>query len=104
MNLFLTTLWGAGDAVAMNPLMPAWYESFGLLLLGALAVWATVAVLGSRQRLSVANMAGLILASWFVPVIGPLCALFTAYERPKTTQPTPASAGQTSTTRAPAES
>lgn len=69
-----------------NPLVPTAWEGLGAasaVAYGVLAVWATIAVLGSRQTLSLANTLALILAAWFVPLIGPILVLVTAYRQPK---------------------
>lgn len=75
-------------ASASNPLIPNLWEglwSAGAIAHGILAVWATIAVLGSRQSLSLANTLALILAAWFAPLLGAILVLVTAYQQPKKT-------------------
>lgn len=77
---------GQLTAGTANPLVPTAWE--GLVTGSAiasfvLAVWATIAILGSRENFSLFNTLALILAAWFAPVMGPVLVLITAYQQPR---------------------
>lgn len=69
-----------------NPLVPTAWEGIGAGSAIAdlvLAVWATIAILGARQRLNLTNTLALVLAVWFVPLLGAILVLITPYRQPK---------------------
>ncbi|GGE77842.1 hypothetical protein GCM10011401_26380 [Nesterenkonia cremea] len=73
----------ANDA---SPLMPTVWEGIAAgssIAYFVLAVWATVAILGSRENFSLPNTLALILTAWFAPVLGPILVLITAYRQPR---------------------